>query len=220
MDWGDGEGGGGSEFLYWIKTDTTEKVDFSILKEPGRLRLYGGPYNLSEPASPTMFLRKQTLSFCTWKTKLSFHPTAEHEEAGVVAWWNYLTYSSIGIRTVNVGPNELAGNRARVIRFKSMDGEIAERRLQRFDSDVVLSIECGDSGYQFGFKEIQGTTSDHERSEAEWLGEVSNEDMTKPPPIGLDFSGMLLGLYAFADFRKCTEPADFHYAEIKLSQKG
>lgn len=39
--------------------DTLEKTDYCITKNPSRLRLYGGPYNLSISASPTMFLRKQ-----------------------------------------------------------------------------------------------------------------------------------------------------------------
>jgi beta-xylosidase len=37
-------------------------TDYSLTERPNYLRLHGGPYNLSVPASPTMFLRKQTHS--------------------------------------------------------------------------------------------------------------------------------------------------------------
>lgn len=184
------------------------------MNNPSRLRLRGGPYNLSVPASPTMFLRKQAHRLCVWETKLSFHPTEEHEEAGSVVWWNYLTYSSIGIRKAHGGTNRDGPTRARIVRFRSAECEIVERRLHRFDSDVVLLIRCSDSKYEFGFKEL-GVT-ENETLEPQWLGEVSNEIMTRPPPIGLAFSGMLLGFYAFAEFRNCTEPADFHYAKLRL----
>ncbi|KAJ5619121.1 glycosyl hydrolase [Penicillium lagena] len=200
--------------LGWYRKNTTDKTDYSIMNNPSRLRLHGGPYNLSVPASPTLLLRKQTHRFCVWETKLSFHPTAEHEEAGSVVWWNYLTYSSIGIRKVDYGNNGDATAKARIIRFRSADCEVVERKLHSFDSDVVLLIRCGDSRYEFGFKELG--KSENEMLEPQWLGGVSNETMTRPPPIGLAFSGMLLGLYAFAEFRKCTEPADFHYAEFRL----
>ncbi|KAJ5812482.1 glycosyl hydrolase [Penicillium riverlandense] len=200
--------------LGWYRKNTAEKVDSTMINNPSRLRLHGGPYNLSLPASPTLFLRKQTHRFCVWETKLSFHPTAGREEAGSVVWWNYLTYSSIGIRKVHDGTNGDATARARLVRFRSAECEIVERRLRRFDSDVVLLIRCNDSEYEFGFKELDATGN--ETLEPQWLGKVSNKVMTRPPPIGLAFSGMLLGLYAFADFRKCTEPADFHYAEFRL----
>ncbi|KAJ5150350.1 glycosyl hydrolase [Penicillium canariense] len=204
--------------LGWYRKNMAEKLDYSILKGQGRLRLHGGPYNLSDPASPTLLLRKQTHRSCVWETKLSFHPTEEHEEAGSVVWWNYLTYSSIGIRKVYDDKNADAAAKARLVRFRSADCEIVERRLHKFDSDVVLLIRCGDSKYEFGFQELDKMGG--EIVEPHWLGEVSTEAMTKPPSLGMAFSGMLLGLYAFAKFRKCTEPADFHYAEFRLPDDG
>lgn len=168
---------------------------------------------LSEPASPTLFLRKQTHRFCIWETKLSFHPTEDREEAGSVVWWNYLTYSSIGIRKVCHLGKDGGTDGDRVVRFRSAECKIVERNLRKLDSDVVLLIRCSDDKYEFGFQEL-GVAVD-EVTEPQWLGEVSTETMTKSPPIGMAFTGMLLGLYAFSEFRRCTEPADFHYAEFR-----
>ena len=177
-------------------------MDYSLLARPNFLRLYGGPYNLSIPTSPTLFLRKQMHRFCTWETRLSFHPTSEYAEAGTVVWWNYFTYSSIGLRI-----NE----KTRFIRFQPAEGAVVERELRSNRSDVVFLIECGDR-YKFGFREIDGTAAS---MESQWIGEVSNGVMTKEPPIGISFTGMMLGIYSFAERQRCLAPADFHYVEFR-----
>lgn len=193
--------------------DTPEKLDHAITSNPSRLRLYGGPYNLSVPASPTMFLRKQTSRCCVWETKISFHPMTEHEEAGSVLWWNYLTYSSIGIRKARSRDGMNPAPTARMIHFRSARGDTVSRLLEQPDSDVFLYIRCGKK-YEFGFRELVGPGD--EDGPIQWLGEASNEVMTSPPSAGLAFSGMMFGLYAFADYQRSLNAAEFHYAQIKL----
>ena len=48
----------------------------------------------------------------------------------------------------------------------------------------------------------------------QWIGEVDTEIMTADPPVGMSFSGMMLGLYAFGEMEGCLVPADFEYAEF------
>lgn len=120
-------------------------------------------------------------------------------------WWNYFTYSSIGIRLSSTM------NSVRVIRFQPVEGAVVERELRSKLSNVCLTIECGDR-YRFGF---------HENSEQsgspgiDWLGEVSNRVMTQAPPVGAPFTGMMFGLYAFGKRQPCLVPADFEFAECK-----
>lgn len=147
-------------------------MDYSLAERPNHLRLYGGPYNLSLPACPTLFLRKQTHNSCTWETKLSFHPTSQHTEAGTVVWWNYFTYSSLGIRKGD-GPG-------RRIRFRPSEGDVIEKTLDA-TSEIVLVIECGDE-YKFGYCESS-------TSEICWIGTISNGAATKAPPVGAPFTG-------------------------------
>ncbi|KAH8658543.1 glycosyl hydrolase [Ilyonectria robusta] len=199
--------------LGWYRKNTPDKLDHAITSNPSRLRLYGGPYNLSVPASPTMFLRKQTLRCCIWETKVSFHPTTEHEEAGSVLWWNYLTYSSIGIRKARRGDGMSPAAAARMIHLRSARGDAVSRLLEQPDSDVCLYIRCGKK-YEFGFRELVGPGD--EDGPIQWLGEASNEVMTNPPSAGLAFSGMMFGLYAFADYQQSLNAAEFHYAQVKL----
>ncbi|KAJ6123493.1 Concanavalin A-like lectin/glucanase subgroup [Penicillium samsonianum] len=181
----------------WYRKNTPFVTDYSLTQRPNYLRLHGGPYNLSVPASPTMFLRKQTHHLCRWETRLSFQPTVDETEAGTVVWLNYFTYSSIGIRKDSKG---------RFIRFRPSEGDIMEHRLDT-KSAVTLTVDCGIE-YRFGYRE--GTESD-----IHWIGSVSNSAATAAPPVGANFTGMMLGLYAFGERQRCLAPADFAYAEFR-----
>jgi len=177
-----------------------------LTERPGYLRLHGGPYNLSFPTCPTLFLRKQSTRFITWETKVSFTPTSSRSEAGTVIWWNYLNYSSIGIR---LSPTD---DTQRILRFRPSKGEEILANLNSLTSDVKFFIECGDK-YRLGYIEMVNQTK--EGDNPQWLGEVENEIMTADPSIGAPFTGMLLGLYAFGELEGCLTPADFHYAEFR-----
>ncbi|KAJ6179016.1 Concanavalin A-like lectin/glucanase subgroup [Penicillium mononematosum] len=179
----------------WYRKNTPFVTDYSLTERPNYLRLHGGPYNLSVPASPTMFLRKQTHHFCRWETRLSFEPTAAETEAGTVVWLNYFTYSSIGIRKDGKG---------RFIRFRPSKGDTVERRLDT-KTAVTLTVDCG-TEYRFGYRE--GTQPD-----VQWIGSVSNNTATAAPPVGANFTGMMLGLYAFGERQRCLAPADFAMSE-------
>ena len=169
----------------------------------GHLRLNGGPYNLSWPACPTLFLRKQTSRVVTWETQLSFSPTSPRTEAGTVVWWNYFTYSSLGIR---LSPTDSS---KRILRFRPAKGEEKTAELSTTDADVKLIVKCEELKYIFGF--VEG-----EEGETTWIGEVSTDIMTENPPVGAPFTGMLLGLYSFGEMEPCLVPADFKYAQFSL----
>ncbi|KAF4186723.1 hypothetical protein CNMCM7927_005110 [Aspergillus lentulus] len=187
--------------LGWYRKNTPVKIDYSLTERPNHLRLLGGPYNLSSPACPTLFLRKQSSRHCTWETRLSFQPSSVHVEAGTVVYWNYFTHSSIGIRLSTAGQ--------RIVRFRPAEGEPIDREVGP-TSDIIFLIECGDR-YRFGYKEV----SEGVESPTQWIGEVANSVMTRAPPVGAPFTGMMLGLYSYGELQKCLSPADFHYAEFR-----
>lgn len=152
---------------------------------------------LDDFASPMMLLRKQTEKSGVWKTKLSFQPCTEQEEAGLVVWWNYFTHSTIGIR---MGP------KGREVCFKPAVGSLVAQKTHWSDSDVHLFVECG-TAYRFGFREAGEETT--------WLGEVSNDIMTRPPTAGMAFTGMMIGLFACSKYQRSMNPADFYYLECR-----
>ena len=186
--------------------DTPQTIDFSLTEKPGLLRLYGGPYSLSSPTCPTLFLRKQSTRSVTWETKLTFTPKSPRTEAGTVIWWNYLNNSSIGIRMSH------SNNSQRILRFRSSVGEELSTPLESLTSDVKLFVECGDM-YKLGY--IEMLDDKPEENCIKWLGRVENDVMIADPKIGAPFTGTLLGLYAFGELEGCLTPADFHYAEFR-----
>ncbi|KAL5363734.1 glycosyl hydrolase [Aspergillus floccosus] len=191
--------------LGWYRKNTPVKTDYSLTERPGYLRLHGGPYNLSVPTCPTLLLRKQTHRVCTWETRLSFCPSSPHTEAGTVVWWNYFTYSSIGISlSARGGP--------RVVRWRSVDGHYTDLHFSSPTSEVIFVIECGDR-YRFGYREVDEATDT-----VQWITEAKNTDLTNASlPVGAPFTGMMLGLYSFGERQRCLTPADFSYAEFRES---
>jgi beta-xylosidase len=185
-------------------TDTPIKVDFALEGTPQHLELFGGPWNLSVPAAPTMFLRKQSARRTRWSTRLDFRPTSYRTEAGTVVWWNYLTYSSIGVRR--------AADGSRIVRFKPAEG--AEKTIGLETRDALLVVDCQDLYYRLGFQEVENGSSDGV-SEITWVGSVSTDIMTRDPTVGAAFTGMMMGLYAFGEMERCLVPAVFKFAAFE-----
>lgn len=154
-----------------------------------------------------MFLRKQTHRQVLWTTQLSFQPDSKRTEAGTVLYWNYLTYTSIGIRQAD-------GQRS--IRYLPAEGEEKSVPLKTADSDVFLAVDCQPTHYRFGFVEVEksGGSSQDLVAAVNWVGEVNTAVMTRDPPVGMPFTGMTLGLYAFGDMERCLTPAVFKFAEF------
>lgn len=89
-----------------------------------------------------------------------------------MVWWNYFTYSSLGIRKRGDG---------RIIRFRPSEGELVELQLG-LTSDIVFFVECGYE-YRFGYRESTSPQID-------WIGAVSNQAAARSPPVGASFTGM------------------------------
>ncbi|KAK8184719.1 glycosyl hydrolase [Phyllosticta citribraziliensis] len=184
--------------LGWYRKNTPATQDYSLAERQGHLRLHGGPYTLSSPACPTAFFRKQTHEAITWETKLSFHPTSKDTEAGAVVYWNQLTYASVGICI-----SKSSGHR--VVRFQAAYGDSIEVRLAEESEDVVLLVESTDDAYRLGFRETGNAG-------IRWIGVQQKTPMTRDPPVGATFTGMMFGLYALGRNQPCLQPADFQYA--------
>lgn len=127
-------------------------------------------------------------------------------------WWNYLTYSSIGIRKKNTD-RRVDSSTARIIRFRPAEGLDISHKLKWATTDVDIYLRCGNR-YELGFLEVNLTREGLDE-QIQWLGHVSNKVMTSPPSVGLSFSGMMIGLYVISNYHQSSNPADFHFLECK-----
>ncbi|KAK5942797.1 hypothetical protein PMZ80_005363 [Knufia obscura] len=194
--------------LGWYRKNTAVKPDSdcTLTARPGYLRLYGGPFRLNKPNSPTALFRKQLHRQGVWRAKLSFEPGSTNCEAGTAVYMDYFTWSSIGVRRASSGVRQVVLTLA--------EGEVVSADLKTDDAEIVLAIECQESMYRFGFEEAVKTDKNSTEGGFQWLGETSTETMTRYPPVGLPFTGMMFCLYSFGEMQRSPTPADFAFAEF------
>lgn len=104
-----------------------------------------------------------------------------------------------------------------MVRFTPADGKIVEKKLSSRNAEIQFMIECNND-YRFGYRETArdpGETNEKEAVPWHYLGSVANHIMTRDPPIGAPFTGMMIGLYAIGENEPCTVPADFKFAEFR-----
>jgi beta-xylosidase len=183
------------------------KKDYSMTTRHDSLTLNGGPYPLSMPACPTLFLRKQRHWPVVWETQLDFQPDVSRVEAGTVLYWNHTCYSSIGIALADRN-----GEPQRIVRLTRPDMEPVEQAISD-KGEVKLAIDSTATTYRFGYREVGDGTQ--QSAEWTWLGEIDTQIMTRPPHIGAPFTGMMMGLYAYGELQPVLAPAHFAYAEFR-----
>ena len=188
--------------------DTPVKRDFSMTARPDELTLYGGPYTLSMPTCPTLFLRKQKHWPVVWETQLDFEPNVVGVEAGTVVWWNCTCYASIGIALV-----DRDGQLQRIMRLTTPDMQVKEAVIAR-QGAIKLIVESSVECYRLGYREV-AVGSQETSGDWKWLGAVDTQIMTRSPEVGAPFTGMMMGLYSFGVMQPVLTPAHFAYAEFR-----
>jgi len=85
--------------------------------------------------------------------------------------------------------------------------------LSSSDKPIMLYIKSSPMEYQLGYS--SGELSSKQTTPADdikWLCSVSTDIMTRKPPLGFAYTGMMFGLYAFGNYERVLDPADFKYA--------
>lgn len=118
--WVDNFDSGASLGLGWYQLRTPVKKDYTLSERKGYLRVYGNAYNLTQPVTPSLYLRKQTSLSTVFSTQLEFTPKKivnATSEAGVVLWLSGASHQSLGVTLCSDG----SGNRCLVSRIYSGD---------------------------------------------------------------------------------------------------
>lgn len=197
--------------------DTPLKKEWSLSVRPGHLRLYGGSYGLSSPESPTMLLRKQTDFNQIFQATLDFQPSHPGYEAGIVVWYSMYSYASIGIKIVSHETGERTKSVVTTlptsdigvtsVSWQTDSGELLTNINQESimgtcsQEPLTLSIHCNDLGYTLSYQEPETKRKIESKVQAEIL--------TRSPPMGGNFTGVMLGIYCFGKAGPCLDPADF-----------
>ncbi|KAL4887826.1 glycosyl hydrolase [Aspergillus ambiguus] len=88
----------------WYSIRTPYKKEYSLHERPGYLRIWGNAYNLTQVATPTVYLRKQVSLSTVWSTSLEFYPDkSSTTEAGAVLWISEASHQETSMRIPSSG---------------------------------------------------------------------------------------------------------------------
>lgn len=135
--WVDNFNTGTSLGLGWYQLRTPIKNDYTLSESKGYFRVYGNAYNLTQPVTPSLYLRKQTSLNTVFSTQLDFTPKKivnATSEAGVVLWLNEASHQSLGVTLCSDG----LGNRCLVSRIYS--GNVYNWTVSKSLSTLCLSL--------------------------------------------------------------------------------
>lgn len=206
----------------WYQVRTPYKKDHSLSERKGYLRIWGNAYNLTDRATPSIYVRKQ-LSFSTvWSTSLEFFPRENSTvEAGVALWLSETSHQTIGLAKCADG----SGDRCVVARAftgpnntQEVSIHLRHENLSRIANDLRLvktkEIKIGDEGAVQLMIQALPTyyTLQYSLDNGETVKDMVSFNNTLVRVAETGFSGSFFGLYSTGRGFPAQDPADFAYA--------
>ncbi|KFY92775.1 hypothetical protein V498_04745 [Pseudogymnoascus sp. VKM F-4517 (FW-2822)] len=188
--------------LGWYQKHTPLKQEWSLSERPGHLRVYGSCYNLSSAEAPTLLLRKQTTFQQRLQAVLNFQPSKAGYEAGIVVWYSLFSYASIGVTIASEGPD--AGKRVLLLRSPTDKFGVLTESTYPLSPEGQVTMAIQGDGLQYTL-----SYSEEGKDDSKSLAPVQSKLLTRSPPIGGAFTGVMFGVYSFGKMEPVLDPADF-----------
>jgi len=189
--------------LEWVFVRNPIEENYSLTERPGFLRLKGASVSLRDIGSPTFVGRRQTAFNCVVRTRVSFTPTADNEEAGLAIRGNERNHA---VLVVTRRENQT------VVALKiARNGQTAPEKIISVQPGFTeLGIRATPLHYEFFLVKPNGGETK--------LGELltrdlSTETLSSQPGANFNFTGVVIGLYASGNGKPCSAPADFDWFE-------
>jgi hypothetical protein len=157
-------------------------------------------------------LRKQSALQQKFHCILDFSPSEKGYEAGIVVFWSSYSYASIGIRLNATGEGKVI-----IVRTpdESTVGLLKEKEIVlsalQAENSLHLLVGWRENGYILGVVEGNRVIQ---------YGFAEGELLTRSPPTGNSYTGMMFGVYAFGNWEPCLDPADFRGITIEDFSAG
>jgi alpha-N-arabinofuranosidase len=184
--------------LYWNFIRNPRDEDWSLTEKPGYLRLKGSGVNFSEKKSPAFIGRRQSAFNIVVSTKISFTPTAENEEAGLVIRANDKNHYDLLV-------TKREGKKVAMFRKHLKDKITAIHYEEISEGDIILCISATDKEYRLGIQE--------EGHAPKFIGTTSTKDVSNEVIGG--FTGVFIGMYASGNGKANVNPADFDWFDFQ-----
>ena len=184
--------------LAWNFIRNPHDKDWSLTDHPGYLRLNGSKYNFEKKKSPAFIGRRQTAFNIVASTKLTFTPTAENEEAGLIVRANDTNHYDLLVTLFE-------GNRVVMFR-KYLRNKVADVTYKEIpDRGIILRISATGPEYKFWVQQ--------EGYAAVLLGTATTRDVSTEKVGG--FTGVYIGMYASGNGEANANPADFDWFDFE-----
>ena len=184
--------------LSWNFLRNPNEADWSLIEKPGCLRLKGSKISLKESNSPAFVARRQTAFNMVASTRISFTPTANNEEAGLVIRGNDANHLDLLITV-------LAGKRVVMLK-KYLNNSVSGMNFKEIaDGDIILRVSATENQYKFWVQE--------EEKAATLISTAETKDISTEVIGG--FIGTYIGMYASGNGSANTNPADFNWFDFE-----
>ena len=185
--------------LRWTFIRVPEEKTYSLLENPGFLRLYSKPGKIEDRKRFSLVGFRQKESDFEFEVKMNFLPNKDKVESGVIHYqkeWNYLTNTVIKKRKKYYLEQKLKEKGKEVVILK-------KTILKGYDGNIVLKVKSKKDRYDFFYSLNDGSSFDYFTS------------IEAIKVLDRNYTGALLGLFTTSNGVLSQDYADYDWVRYK-----
>ena len=185
--------------LRWTFIRVPEEKTYSLLENPGFLRLYSKPGKIEDRKRFSLVGFRQKESDFEFEVKMNFLPNKDNVESGVIHYqkeWNYLTNTVIKKRKKYYLEQKLKEKGKEVVTLK-------KTILKGYDGNIILKVKSKKDRYDFFYSLNDGSSFDYFTS------------IEAIKVLDRNYTGALLGLFTTSNGVLSQDYADYDWVRYK-----
>lgn len=185
--------------LRWTFIRVPEEKTYSLLENPGFLRLYSKPDKIEDRKRFSLVGFRQKESDFEFEVKMNFLPDKDEVESGVIHYqkeWNYLTNTVIKKRKKYYLEQKLKEKGKEVVTLK-------KTILKGYDGNIILKVKSNKDRYDFFYSLNDGSSFDYFTS------------IEAIKVLDRNYTGALLGLFTTSNGVLSQDYADYDWVRYK-----
>ena len=185
--------------LKWTFIRVPEEKTYSLLENPGFLRLYSKPGKIEDRKRFSLVGFRQKESDFEFEVKMNFLPNKDKVESGVIHYqkeWNYLTNTVIKKRKKYYLEQKLKEKGKEVVTLK-------KTILKGYDGNIILKVKSKKDRYDFFYSLNDGSSFNYFTS------------IEAIKVLDRNYTGALLGLFTTSNGVLSQDYADYDWVRYK-----
>ena len=185
--------------LRWTFIRVPEEKTYSLLENPGFLRLFSKPGKIEDRKRFSLVGFRQKESDFEFEIKMNFFPNKDEVESGMIHYqkeWNYLTNTVIKKRKKYYLEQKLKEKGKEVVTLK-------KTILKGYDGNIILKVKSNKDRYDFFYSLNDGSSFDYFTS------------IEAIKVLDRNYTGALLGLFTTSNGVLSQDYADYDWVRYK-----